>query len=183
MKAYSRHRNKGLYRNGLAVFLEYRLTAVYGAYDLILSVIRNAVDRIMQITQETSSDGRSELNKEVSVTIVRLWKNVHVAAIKPSKHTITWCSKDTDDARLLCLVVGMGRPDLLRTGFSTAIRHGVQLTAWVFHLRSPFVREIYTLYLPAARSWPPNPGFPRYRHTSPVGAVRGCSCCPGNSTA
>jgi hypothetical protein len=115
MQVYSRGRNNSLYRNGLTIFLEYRLDAAYGAPDLIPSVIRNAVDRIMEITQETSSRARSELNKEVIAAVVRLWKNIHVEAIRVSKRIESFCSKDTDDARLLCLVAGMGIPELTQT--------------------------------------------------------------------
>ncbi|KAJ4360778.1 uncharacterized protein N0V89_001345 [Didymosphaeria variabile] len=115
MKVYSSRRNRGLFRKGLTVFLEYRLEHLYGAHDLLPSAVRMAVAKIIEITQETSVKERIELNKEVIAAVVKFWKNVHVAAIKPSKCTETGCSKDTDDARLLCLVVGMGRLDLTRS--------------------------------------------------------------------
>ncbi|KAL1600538.1 hypothetical protein SLS60_006924, partial [Paraconiothyrium brasiliense] len=97
------------------IFLEYRLEHIYGAHDLLPSIIRKVVARIMEITQETSSEKQIELNKEVIAAVVKFWNNAHVAAINPSRRMETGCSKDTNDARLLCLVVGMGRLDLTRT--------------------------------------------------------------------
>ncbi|KAL5424859.1 hypothetical protein PMIN04_002961 [Paraphaeosphaeria minitans] len=118
MKVYlnrqSNRRNHRLFRNGMHVFLEYRLDAVYGAHDLIPSVVRKTVGKLMEITEETSDSARAQLNKEVIAAITKIWNNIHVDAPNPYKQTVSACSKDTEDARLLCLAIGMGKPDRIK---------------------------------------------------------------------
>ncbi|KAL5377339.1 hypothetical protein DPSP01_009837 [Paraphaeosphaeria sporulosa] len=143
VKVYSKRRINGLYRRGLAVFLEYRLNTLHGAHDLIPSVIRNVVDKLMQITRLTSAEARLELNRDVIAAIVRLWKKADVAAVKPTKRMEKGCSKDSEEARLLCLVVSMGNLDLTKA----VLQHCTDPWSEIYCLGSPIEVAISAMHL------------------------------------
>lgn len=68
----------------------------------------------MEITQETSKDSRKRITRQVCTAVAKFWKAAHVDVFKPTPHNQSRAEDDTDDAQLLCLVVGIGDLDLIR---------------------------------------------------------------------
>ncbi|KAJ4304550.1 hypothetical protein N0V90_000076 [Kalmusia sp. IMI 367209] len=112
MKVYSRASSKQLFRNGLDIFFEYRVAAPYDAHDFMLSVVRKAVNGIMNITQEDSNDIRANYIKEIAIAIKEYCRDIKGLIMDQGKRATRLSAKDSDDALLLCLVAGMGNAKL-----------------------------------------------------------------------
>ena len=107
MTVYSRQSSKSILRKGLAVFLEYRFTVSRGAPDHLLVILHKSVQKILEITNETSDDARFDYLKKSAIVMQNYCKDIQGLLVKPGKRAMRMSAKDTDDGLLLCLVAGM----------------------------------------------------------------------------
>ncbi|KAF2125629.1 hypothetical protein P153DRAFT_359978 [Dothidotthia symphoricarpi CBS 119687] len=133
---------KKLLTKNMALFLEYRSQALYGAPDILPSMIQKTTMKFMEITGETSSDVGSKWIKRVTKQVVQHCGVVMYLAITPTakrrKDFFNNSCKNSEDCDALMLAISLDDLNLV----SAMLRRGINL--W---MKSPTLG--YPLHLAA----------------------------------
>ncbi|KZM25669.1 uncharacterized protein EKO05_0003274 [Ascochyta rabiei] len=112
-----------LLQKNVALFLEYRSMSLYGAPDLLPSLIHRAVDHMVEVTNKTTDKERAALTQGAITVVSTHCDGVHHLAVAPTQLKTRNYLHDAVDVTSLSIAIYLGKKGFVSQLLDRKINH------------------------------------------------------------